>query len=139
MDETSALLEEIRDVLCNIENKLDKLDKIEEALNSITYNQNYDLGDLYNQLSTVESTVESYRGVYRKQDYSRVQADVQYTYNDDGSVSAYISNGHYEYVGASNMGTTDGDFYQLFYGSKKSVYENAGYSFGDIFKTLAIC
>ena len=59
MDETSALLEEIRDVLCNIENKLDKLDKIEEALNSITYNQNYDLGDLYNQLSTVESTVDT--------------------------------------------------------------------------------
>ena len=45
--------------MCNIENKLDKLDKIEEALNSITYNQNYDLGDLYNQLSTVESTVDT--------------------------------------------------------------------------------
>ena len=62
MDETSALLEEIRDVLCNIENKLDKLDKIEEALNSITYNQNYDLGDLYNQLSTIESTVDTING-----------------------------------------------------------------------------
>ena len=62
MDETIALLEEIREVLCNIENKLDKLDIIEEAINTITYNQNYDLGDLYNQLSTIESTVDTING-----------------------------------------------------------------------------
>ena len=94
----------------------------------------YNSNDTASKSGNVESTVGSYSGLYKKQEYSRVEPDVQYTYNDDGFVTAYISSGHYEYVGASNMGTTDGDFYQLFYGSKKSVYENAGYSFGDIFK-----
>ena len=106
----------------------------------------YNSNDIASTSGTVESTVESY-GAYRNKHGGQreniygpgwvwVPGSSYVEYNDDGSATAVATSGHYEYVGTSNMDTTstDGDFYQLFYGSKKSVYENAGYSFGDIFK-----
>lgn len=104
----------------------------------------YNSNDTASTSGTVESTVGSYSGAYQKEGGQRkniygpgwvwVPGSSYVEYNDDGFANAVATSGHYEYVGTSGTTSTDGDFYQLFYGNKKSVYENAGYSFGDIFK-----
>ena len=65
--------------------------------------------------------------------YKKVQ-DVSYAYNEDGSANAYATTS-YIYTGNKALPAKD-TFYWLFHGDKKTTYENAGYSFGNIFNII---